>query len=266
MKLPEMISDYRLRKNDYVTPDLEIIGQLERADKLVFDAEGGVKNAEIAQALLRTWEDTIEPKLKDVVLPHNLLGDVKVFVEDGWGRIQLCKSISPADALRIDLAAAFKPAASIDVNKVTVYPSGAFRTGYRNVTIVYVKPPSNMLMLGGYWGAIDTGKSYGVKAKPNYPAISFTFPEDRPEFQKNELQGAFVTLQVSETYQRIYKIEQHAAGMLTTVYVNPTYEKMEAVDIGFTSQDVIKGYRATIHRGSELPESFHQKIVELAVT
>lgn len=266
MKLLEMISRFRQRTGDYNISAIQCVSWLAQADGQVFNELGGVSNPDLSRALQELVEDVVSESRSVVVFKNDAATKPRATF-DG----KQCLEISKTAAITIDQHPLMKPSVVLEPRRATFYfdkpyadpITEASRKSSWDVTISYIRNPKRMLYLGGFQGRV-LDSTYGVKGKDNLKLLTIDWPSGRPYFEENELSGSFVSLQVTENERRDYRIEEHISGILTKLFVNPNYDTVSFVDTNWGSEASNKGYRTTIHRSSELPESYHQLIVDRA--
>lgn len=263
MKLIEMMSHVRLASGSHDLSNMKVVAWCQQSCDQVFNELGGIENNEIKSALQETIQDVVSKARAVVVIPN----DPAVEPEATFNG-KKCHRISKTASLTIDQHPRFKPAITVEARKVTFYFNKPFALPAVTksswpVTISYIRSPRRLIYLGGFQ-ALLTGVSFGVKGKSNLREISVIWPDGRPSFDVNELSGSYISLQTSEDERTDYRIEEHPAGVLGKLYVNPVGSVLQFVDPNFAPESESKGLRATIHRNSELPDKYHQLVVDRA--
>lgn len=259
MKVPEFISRVRLLADRNEENPMIVIGCIRQADSEIFEKNGGLKNADFANVLKTFFQDTITPSKRDIVLPSEYSGKPDVMV----GNVK-CLLVNRISGNAISGSDHLLPAASISNRVITIYPESiAFDSAKSvSVTVEYVKKPSPVIYIGGLQVKIVDSSVYGIG---NGFYIKATIETDNAgNFNQNELVGGYVSAQISGNTRADYRIEYHAAGELTTLYVNQTPQYVEVTDIGFESSRTENVYYGSVHKTSDLPSSYHSLIAERA--
>jgi hypothetical protein len=245
MKLIEMMAHTRLASGNRDLSNMKVVAWCQQACDQIFNELGGIENHEIRAALQETISDVVSQARAVVVIPND-----PAIAPEATFNSKKCHAISKTAALTIEHHPRFKPAITVESRKVTFYFNkpfalpGVAKSSWP-VTISYIRSPRRLIYLGGFQARM-TDVSLGVKGKSNLREISVIWPDGRPSFDVNELSGSYISLQTSEDERTDYRIEEHPAGVLGKLYVNPVGSVLQYVDPNFGSESESKGFRTTI--------------------
>ena len=268
MNVFDMIAAFRLKRGDYKTSDEELLGRVRDGDAQAFYIAREQAPDEVQAALATTYRGSISSVRPYVVLPGQIWSDPVAEIADNLGQMHQCMTFPLKDETSVAISATFRPAAILSRGKVTFYPYEPLSSGTRAVRVSYIREPRPILYLTGLIGKIEES-AYGATRDLN--RAEFTFPPDRPALTENELRGATLSVFWNENLRRDYTIEENADGALSSVFHSQDFTAVEWVDRNFqavygeSTSFKDRQYRMTISRTSDLPERFHNLIVDFAL-
>jgi hypothetical protein len=268
MNALDIISEIRLRTNDKTTPTLQLTTEVRSAEMAVFHKLGGFADGDIEAALRNRIDGFVSPSFPHITVNATILIDPVCFLRD-----YQVKEYWKENRDAVKRFPGMFPAAIIDRNRVSFVgndgnpPTANDENERLNgipVSVVYSREPRGILVLGGYSAEFSEDLQVSKRGVP-LKGITFTWPDPMPvEFGENELEGATLSLRVSNDKRLDYLIEEHSEGVLKTVYCSPLNHGIEWPQPDYVDRTDAKGkkYEAIIHRSSDLPEKYHSMIVD----
>lgn len=268
MTVFDLVASYRQKSGDYKMPDEEIVGRLRDGDAQVFHLVRAQNPEELTACLSTVYEGSISAFRPYVVLPSRVWTDAVAEIADSDGRFRQCSLFTLKDETSVALSTTFRPAAILSPGKVKFCTRDPFTSGTRQVRIAYTREPRPILFIGGLISKL-TDSAYG--ATKNLDRATFTWPAEIPAMAEHELRGATLSILISENQRRDYTIEENEGGDLKSVYISRDYTAVDWVTPNFVgvagegTEVKDKRYWTFLSRTSDLPEKWHNAIVELAL-